>query len=73
MENGGKLKTENNVFYEAYGDGNFDIQPKRQVRGVNLSSFRNDQLSVFSNKVFGIDDIAVIHTDTEMAQRYLKK
>ena len=73
MENGGKLKTENNVGYEAYGDGNFDIQPKRQVRGVNLSSFRNNQSSVFSNKVFEIDDIAVIHTDTEMTLRYLKK
>ena len=25
MKNGGKLKTENNVYNEAYDDGNFDV------------------------------------------------
>ena len=58
---GNKKKTENNVYIESYDDGNFDVQPKRQVRGVNLSLFRNNWSSIFSNKVFGIDK-AVIHT-----------
>ena len=63
LENGGKLKTENNVYNEAYDDGNFDVQPKRQVRGVNLSLYRNDRSFILSNKAFGLD-IAVIHMDT---------
>ena len=51
------------VYNEAYDDGNFDGQPERQVRGVNVSLFRNDRSSVFWNSVFG-RDIAVIHTGT---------
>ena len=67
-----KLKTENNLYNEACDHGNFDVEPKRQVRGVNLSLFRSDQSYIFLNKAFGID-IAVIHTGTEMALCYLKK
>ena len=63
MENGGKLKTENNVYNGTYDDGNFDVQSKRQVRRVYLSLFRKDQSSTFSKKVFRID-ITVIHTGT---------
>ena len=60
MENGGKLKTVNNVYNGKYDDGNFDVQSKRQV---NLSLFRKDQSSTFSKKVLRID-IAVIRTGT---------
>ena len=28
MKNGGRLKTENNVFNEAYDDGNFDVNQR---------------------------------------------
>ena len=63
MENSGKLKTENNENNEAYDGGNFDVQPNRQVRGVNLYLFRNGRSFIFSDKAFGID-IAVIHTGT---------
>ena len=63
MKNGGKLKTENNVYNEACDDGNFDVQSKRQARGFNLSLFYNDRSSAFSKNVFGIG-IAVIHTGT---------
>ena len=61
MENGGKLKTENKVYNRTNDDGNFDVQSKRQVRRINLSSFHKDQSATFSKKVFRID-IAVIHT-----------
>ena len=65
MKNGGKLKTENNVYNEACGDGNFDVQSKRQATGfifiLRLCLFYNDLSSTFSKKVFRID-IAVIHT-----------
>ena len=61
MKNGGKLKTENNVYNEACDDGNFDVQSKRQATGFNLCLFYNDLSSTFSKKVFQID-IAVIHT-----------
>ena len=56
-----KKPPENNVYKEAYDDCNFDVQPKRQVKRVNLSLFRNDRSSIFSNRVFGID-ITVIYT-----------
>ena len=62
MENGGKLKTENNVYNEAYVDSNFDAQSKRKVSEFNLSSFYIDRSSTFSKKVFG-RDITVIHTN----------
>ena len=62
MENGGKLKTENNVYNEAYVDSNFDAQSKRKVSEFNLSSFYNDRSSTFSKKVF-VRDITVIHTN----------
>ena len=62
MEMSGNKKTENNVYNEAYDDGNVDVQPKRHIREVNLSLFRT-RSSIFWNRVFGID-IAVIHTDT---------
>ena len=52
MENGAKLKTENKIYNETYDDGSFDGQPKTQVKGANLSLFRNDRSSIFSNKVF---------------------
>ena len=61
MKNGGKLKTENNVYNEASDDGNFGVQSKRQATGFNLCLFYNDLLSTFSKKVFRID-IVVIHT-----------
>lgn len=63
MKNGGKLKTDNNVYNEACDDGNFDVQTNRQVRGVNQSLFQNDRLSIFSDKAFLID-IVVFHTGT---------
>ena len=63
MENGGKFKTENNVYNEAYDNGNFDVQSKRQVRGFNLSLFYNDRSSTFLKKGFG-RDIVIIHTGT---------
>ena len=44
MKNGGKLKTENNMYNEACDDGNFDVQSKRQATGFNLSLFYNDLL-----------------------------
>ena len=50
MENGGKLKTENDVYNEAYDDGHFNVQSKRQAREFNLSLFYNDQSSTFSKK-----------------------
>ena len=37
MENGGKLKTKNNVYNEEYDDGKFDVQLRKQVRGVIIS------------------------------------
>ena len=57
MENGGKLKTEHNLYNGIYNDGNFYDQSKRQVRGVNLFLFRNDPPSTctFSKKVFRTD------------------
>ena len=58
-----EIKTEYNLYNEAYDDNNFDVQLKRQVRGVKLSSFRNDQSYTSSKKVFGID-IAEIHAGT---------
>ena len=78
MKNGGKLKTENNlyneacVYNEACDDGNVDVQSKRQAIGFNLCLFYNDLSSLFRKKVFRID-IAVIHTGIQMALRYLKK
>ena len=63
MEHGGKLKTENNLYNEAYDADNFDVQSKRQVREFNLFLFYNDQSSTFSEKVFG-RFIVVIHTGT---------
>ena len=60
MKNGGKLKTENNVYNEACDDGNSDVQSKRQATGFNLCLFL-DLSSTFSKKVFQIG-IAVIHT-----------
>ena len=54
MESGGKLKTEYNLHNEACDDNNFDVQLKRQVRGLNLFSFSNDQSSTSSKKVFGL-------------------
>ena len=60
MKNGGKLKTENTVYNEAYDDGIFYVQSKRQAREFNLSLFYNARSSTFSKNVFGID-IAVIH------------
>ena len=61
MKNGGKLKTENNVYNEACDDGSVDVQSKRQAIEFNLCLFYNDLSSTFSKKVFRID-IAVIHT-----------
>ena len=61
MKNGGKLKTEKNVYNEACDDGNVDVQSKRQAKGFNICLFYNDLSSSFSKKVFRID-IAVIHT-----------
>ena len=55
--------TENKVYFEGYDDSNLDIQPKRQIRGVNLSLFRNDQSSIVWTKVFAIN-MTVIHTGT---------
>ena len=59
MKNGGKLKTENNVYNEVCDDGNFDGQPMKQATEFHLSLFYSGRLSTFSKKVFGID-IAVI-------------
>ena len=65
FSNNGKFreikKLKNNVYNGTYDDGNFDVPSKRQVRGVNISLFRNDRLYTFSKKVFRID-LAVIHT-----------
>ena len=48
--NGGKLKTENNMYNEACDDGSFDVQSKRQAAGFNLSLFYDDLASTFSSK-----------------------
>ena len=61
MKNGGKLKTENNVYNEACHDSNFDVKSRRQATGFDLCLIYNDLSSMFSKKVFRID-IAVIHT-----------
>ena len=50
MKNGGKLKTENNVYNEACDDGNVDVQSKRQAIGFNLCLFYNDLSSTFFEK-----------------------
>ena len=63
MKNGGKLKTENNVYNEVCDNGNFDVQSNRQATGFNLFLLYNDRASTFSKTVFGID-IVVIHTGT---------
>ena len=49
MKNGGKLKTENNVYNEACDDGNSDVQSKRQATGFNLCLFL-DLSSTFFEK-----------------------
>ena len=49
----GNEKSENNVYDEALDDGNSDVQSKRQIRGVNLSLFRNDRSSTFSVQFLG--------------------
>ena len=61
VENGEKLKTENNIHNGTYDDGNFNVQSKRQVREVNL--FRNDRSSTFSKMAFRINK-AVINIGT---------
>ena len=63
VENGAKLKTENNIHNGTYDDDNFNVQSKRQVREVNLSLFRNDRSSTFSKMAFKINK-AVINIGT---------
>ena len=53
MKIGGKLKHEDNVYNEAYDDGNFDVQSKRHLRGFNLFLSYNDRSSIFLKNVFG--------------------
>ena len=50
MENGGKVKTENKLYNEAYNHDNFDIQSKKQVRRFDLSLIRYDRFPSFSKK-----------------------
>ena len=52
MKNGGKLKTENNVYNEACDDGNVDAQSKRQAIGFNLCLFNKDLSSLFRKRSF---------------------
>ena len=63
MKNDGKLKTENNLYNEAYDDVTFLCSLKRQAREFNLSLFHNDRSSIFS-KIVCETDIVVTHTGT---------
>ena len=72
MKNGGKLKTENNVYNEAYDDGNFMFN--RREKEEELIYIFISQLSVIYFLENGLwIEITIIHTGTEMELRYLKK